>query len=102
MSIPYATVRVAPMPTQIAYEVPAGNVRIEYASPAMLITRAVKNIMLGVSLVSPADLPRAVAHTASNIPEIIKIIHAMQTLLVSAPSCRVLVRPPSSGTRCHV
>ncbi len=74
--MPYITVSVAPIPTHIAYDVPVDKLRIAYARPAMLAMSAIKKIIVGFRFVKPADLPSAVAHTASNTPDIIKTIHA--------------------------
>src|SRR5699024_8207393 len=77
------------LPTQIAYEVPVGRKRIAYPRPPMLIAPPMKKMTVGHSLVNPSDLPRAVAHTASKLPETIKTTHAIDKRSSRpASSCR--------------
>src|SRR6478735_6641756 len=82
------------MPTHTAYAVPVEMSRIAQASPPMLATRATPKITDGQSFVKPSVLPRAVAHTASRMPETMRMTHAMTVLLASLVAHRVLIRRP--------
>src|SRR5690606_39566667 len=43
----------------------------------MLMMRPTEKVIVGPRRVKPSDLPRAVAQTASNIPDTIRTTHAM-------------------------
>jgi hypothetical protein len=90
-----ATLRAAPMPTQMAYDVPIGRVRIALASPAMRGDR-VRKTTVGTSRVSPSVVPRATAQTAPRAPATTMTIHAMTDS--SWASCRVPGTAPASGS----
>src|SRR3954452_16106238 len=74
------------MPTQPAYAVPTGRLRIAYASPTMLATRPRTKTTVGASRVKPSVRPRAVAHTASRTPDRTRTSQDMTT--PGLPSCR--------------
>lgn len=99
------TVSVAPIPTQMAYAVPTGRSRMAKASPDMLMTIPIPKMMVGVSRLKPSDLPSAVAHTASKIPDTISTIQAMMNYLdaVLSQAGYGAPRPGASwlGKVCH-
>lgn len=73
-----AIVNTAPTLTQTAYDVPKGRVRIAYARPPMEIISAKMKTKVGHNFVNPTVLLRAIAQTASNTPDAIKMIHAIE------------------------
>src|SRR5687768_16381840 len=59
------TVSAAPIPTHTAYAVPRGMRFTARPRPYMLSAAAARKTSDGPCRVSPSDIPRAVAHTAS-------------------------------------
>jgi 3'(2'), 5'-bisphosphate nucleotidase len=99
VSIATTTVRVAPMPTHTAYDVPTGSVRMAWPSPPMLSTSATTKVAVGAGRVRPSERPRAVAHTASRTPDSTSTNHDMtisSTAVLSLSWYGSLVRWPSS------
>jgi anti-sigma B factor antagonist len=84
VTMPNTTVSDAPMPTQTAYAVPVGRVRIAKASPAMLSARPTPKTNDGTSRENPSERPSATAQTASRTPETTSTDHAMTTTLRQA------------------
>src|SRR5688572_30169548 len=69
--------------------------RIAHARPPMLATSATPKTTVGQSLVKPSLLPSAVAHTASRMPERMRMTHDMTA--TPGQSCRSPGTDPSSG-----
>jgi hypothetical protein len=73
-AIAHTTVPTAPIATHTAYAVPVGRSRIAHDKPPMLTMTATAKTTDGHKRVNPSDRPNAVAHTASNTPEMTKTI----------------------------
>src|SRR5690606_41451546 len=56
----------------------------------MLMINAPTKISEGTTFRKPSDLPKAIAHTASNMPETIRMTHAMKE---HTPECTVFAEP---------
>jgi hypothetical protein len=79
INIPKIAVPAAPIPVQIAYEVPIGRVFAASASSEKLSAAHTKNPMEGSSRLNPSESFRKVANPTSNNPATIMSSHAMVT-----------------------
>ena len=86
------------MPTQTAYAVPTGSSH-RPGQPDHAQHDGDPNTSDGASRVNPADLPSAVAHTASSTPDTTSTAHAIENSSSAAVAHRVRHRSSGSHVR---